>query len=121
MRLSYEQKRIIEQLKRLLNHQPISVYTALLQNYPNPFNPETWIPSQLSEPADVIISIYDINGQLVRKIGLGEIPTGVYVNKNKAVYWDGRNSVGEKVSSGIYFYNLQAGDYNATKRMLILK
>lgn len=95
--------------------------TKLLSNYPNPFNPETWIPFKLSEPATVVISIYDINGQLVRNIGVGEMPDGIYVSKDKAVYWDSRNSAGEKVSSGVYFYNLQADDYNATKRMLILK
>lgn len=95
--------------------------TRLLSNYPNPFNPETWIPFKLSEPAIVVISIYNINGQLVRNIGVGEMPAGVYVSKDKAVYWDGRNSAGEKVSSGVYFYNLQTDDYNATKRMLILK
>jgi len=94
---------------------------ALLQNYPNPFNPDTWIPFHLSEPANVVISIYDIGGQIVRKIGLGEIPAGVYVSKDIAVHWDGCNDTGEKVSSGLYFYTLQAGDYSATKRMLIVK
>lgn len=57
----------------------------------------------------------------MRKIRLGKIPAGVYVDKDKAVYWDGKNNEGEKVSSGVYFYNLQAGDYSATKQMLILK
>jgi len=93
----------------------------LYQNYPNPFNPETWIPFQLSTDANMIISIYDIHGQLVRKIGLGEIPAGVYVSKDKAIHWNGRNDMDEKVASGIYYYNLQAGDYSATKRMLIVK
>lgn len=95
--------------------------TLLLQNYPNPFNPDTWIPFKLSDSANVVISIYDVGGQLVRKIGLGDMSAGVYVSKDKALYWDGRNDIGEKVSSGVYFYNLQAGDYNATKRMLIVK
>jgi len=93
----------------------------LLQNYPNPFNPETWIPFQLAQPANVVISIYDVSGQLVRKIGLGDMPAGVYVSKDRAVYWNGCNDTGEKMSSGIYFYNIQAGNYSATKRMLILK
>jgi hypothetical protein len=95
--------------------------SALLQNYPNPFNPETWIPFQLAETADVSISIYDIGGKLIRLLHLGEIPAGVYVAKDRAAYWDGRNATGEKVSSGMYFYHLKAGDYSSTRRMLILK
>ena len=95
--------------------------SALLQNYPNPFNPETWIPFHLAETADVSISIYDIGGKLIRLLHLGEIPAGVYVAKDHAAYWNGRNATGEKVSSGVYFYHLKAGDYNSTRRMLILK
>ena len=94
---------------------------ALLQNYPNPFNPETWIPFQLAEEVDVSISIYDIGGKLIHFIHLGETPAGVYIARDSAVYWDGRNATGEKVSSGVYFYHLKAGDYSATRRMLILK
>lgn len=52
---------------------------------------------------------------------LGDIPTGVYADKDRSVYWNGCNNAGEKVSSGVYFYTLQAGEYSATKRMLILK
>ena len=93
----------------------------LLQNYPNPFNPETWIPFKLSDDANVVISIYDVESQLIRRIEFGKIPAGVYISKDKAVYWNGRNDAGEKVSSGIYFYHLQAGNYSAIKKMLILK
>ena len=95
--------------------------SSLFQNYPNPFNPETWIPFHLAETTDVSISIYDIGGKLIRLLYLGEIPAGVYVAKERAAYWDGRNATGEKVSSGVYFYHLEAGDYSATRRMLILK
>lgn len=95
--------------------------TVLMQNYPNPFNPETWIPYQLKESSEVTISIYDVSGQLVRRIALNNLPAGMYVNKDKAAYWDGKNSFREKVSSGLYFYTIQAGEYRATKRMLILK
>lgn len=104
-----------------LVYNPIPNQTALLQNYPNPFNPETWIPFKLSDDAKVVVSIYDVEGQLVRKIGLGKMPAGMYLNKDKAVYWDGCNNAGEKVSSGLYFYTIHAGEYRATKRMLILK
>jgi len=95
--------------------------TVLMQNYPNPFNPETWIPFKLADDADIVISIYDISGQLIRKIGLDNIPAGAYTSQDRAVYWNGCNKAGEQVSSGLYFYQLQAGDYRATKRMLILK
>ena len=95
--------------------------TSVLPNYPNPFNPETWIPYQLSEPADVILSIYAVNGRLVRTLDLGHQPAGTYQNKSRAAYWNGRNEVDEPVASGIYFYTLTANDFTATRKMLILK
>ena len=95
--------------------------TALLPNYPNPFNPETWIPYQLSEPADVTLRIYAVNGVLVRTLVLGQTPAGIYQSRSRAAYWDGRNSVGESVASGIYFYTLTAGNFTATRKLLIRK
>ena len=95
--------------------------TQLLANYPNPFNPETWIPYQLSENADVKISIHAAGGQLVRTLDLGYQPVGIYESRSRAAYWDGRNALGERVASGLYFYTLTAGDFTATRRMLILK
>ncbi len=95
--------------------------TSLLPNYPNPFNPETWIPYQLSEPAAVTLHIYAVNGRLIRTLMLGHQPAGMYQSKNRAVYWDGRNQVGEQVASGVYFYTLTAGDFTATRKMLIRK
>ncbi len=95
--------------------------TTLLSNYPNPFNPETWIPYQLSEAADVSISIYAIDGQLVRTLALGHQPIGIYESRSRAAYWDGKNELGEPVASGLYFYTLTAGDFNATRKMLIRK
>ena len=95
--------------------------TILAQNFPNPFNPETWIPYQLSKPADVSISIHNIAGQLVRTLDLGLHPVGSYMTPATAAYWDGKNAVGERVSSGIYFYTLQTADFAATRRMVILK
>ena len=82
--------------------------TALLANYPNPFNPETWIPYQLSTPAEVTLHIYAVNGELVRTLALGHQPAGMYQTRSRAAYWDGRNSLGETVASGIYFYTLTA-------------
>jgi hypothetical protein len=95
--------------------------TALLQNYPNPFNPETWIPYQLATEADVDVVIYDSGGQQVCNLKLGSQLPGLYLTQEKAAYWDGRSDTGEWVSSGTYFYHLQAGDYSAAKKMIILK
>jgi len=95
--------------------------THLLVNYPNPFNPETWIPYQLAEPADVSRTIYGIDGQVVRHLDVGCQPAGVYQTRSRAAYWDGRNAVGEPVASGIYFYTLTTGDFTATRKLLIRK
>ena len=95
--------------------------TRLLANYPNPFNPETWIPYQLIRAADVQITIYDIKGAVVRQLDLGHQAAGFYTARSKAAYWDGRNTSRKVVASGVYFYQFQAGDYSATRRMVILK
>ena len=95
--------------------------TALLHNYPNPFNPETWIPYQLKTPTEVRIAIYDLRGVLVRELSLGYQVAGRYTSRARAAYWDGRNTVGEPVTSGLYFYTLTTGDFSATRRMVILK
>ena len=95
--------------------------TALLTNYPNPFNPETWIPYQLAQPAEVAVSIHTTDGKLIRTLALGQLPAGVYQDKDRAVYWDGKNEQGESVASGVYFYTLKAGEFSATKKMLIRK
>jgi hypothetical protein len=95
--------------------------TALLANYPNPFNPETWIPYQLAEPAEVTVSIYTVDGQLVRTLDFGYQAVGVYASRSRAAYWDGKNSVGEPMASGVYFYTLTAGDFTATRKLLIRK
>ena len=95
--------------------------TALLSNYPNPFNPETWIPFQLAKPTNVSIKIYTSNGQLVRHIDLGYKPAGEYHSRHEAVYWNGMNDEGEPVASGVYLYTMAAGEFTATRRMLIIK
>ena len=95
--------------------------TVLLANYPNPFNPETWIPYQLAKPAEVTVSIHAADGTLVRTLALGQLPAGVYQDKDRAAYWDGKNEQGESIASGVYFYTLKAGDFSATKKMLIRK
>ena len=95
--------------------------TALLPNYPNPFNPETWIPYHLAKNADVTVTIYNIDGQVVRSLMLGHQPAGMYQSRSRAAYWDGKNAFGETVASGVYFYTLTAGNFNATRKMLIRK
>ena len=95
--------------------------TQLFANYPNPFNPETWIPYQLAKSADVKISIYAADGKLIRLLDLGHQPIGIYQGKSRAAYWDGKNRLGEPVASGVYFYTLTAGDFTATRKMLIMK
>ena len=95
--------------------------TQLLPNFPNPFNPETWIPYQLANASNVQITIYDTRGILVRTLALGHQSGGDYTGRNSAAYWDGRNQLGESVASGLYFYTLTAGDFTATRRLLIKK
>ena len=99
----------------------IPAQTELLANYPNPFNPETWIPYRLAEDASVSLTIYGASGSLVRTIDIGFTPAAVYQGRSEAIYWDGRNDFGEQVSSGIYFYHLNAGDFSATRKMVIVK
>ena len=95
--------------------------TQLLANYPNPFNPETWIPYQLAADSEVRITIYDITGMIVETLPLGHQPAGIYQSRSRAAYWNGRNHAGEPVASGVYFYTLTAGDFTATRKMLIQK
>jgi hypothetical protein len=93
----------------------------VLQNHPNPFNPETWIPYYLAEGCDVQLTIYNQKGELVRRIDLGHKPEGVYTSRGDAIYWNGRNDQGEKVASGLYFYQIKAGRFQQVRRMLLLK
>ncbi len=111
----------IANLQNLLTALIIPEETALHANYPNPFNPETWIPYQLATPAEVTLTIYNMNGGAVRRFELGHQSAGLYQSRNRAAYWDGRNGRGESVASGIYFYTLKAGEFTATRKMLIRK
>ena len=109
--------RFLEQLLTALTPEE----TTLLPNYPNPFNPETWIPYRLAEDAFVTLTIYDQSGGVVRTLDVGHRVAAFYESRSKAIQWDGRNEIGEHVVSGVYFYHLSAGDYSATRKMLILK
>ena len=113
----------LERLLTLLSRRdlPVPKETGLLANYPNPFNPETWIPYQLSEAAEVTVTIHASDGKLVRTLELGQVSAGVYSEKDRAAYWDGQNEQGEPVASGVYFYTLKAGEFSATRKMVIRK
>ncbi len=104
---------VLEQL--LVSLTPTA--TELLPNYPNPFNPETWIPYRLAADAFVTLTIYDLSGQVVRTLEVGHRRASAYEPRSKAIYWDGRNQVGEQVASGVYYYHLAAGDYSATRKL----
>lgn len=95
--------------------------SRLLPNYPNPFNPETWIPFELAQGSQVTIQIYNSLGELVRELELGYRHAGMYLNKERAAYWDGRNRSGEQVASGLYFYTLKAGSFSATRKMIVVR
>ena len=112
------QKELVEPI---LVPERIPRVTALLPNYPNPFNPETWIPYRLAHDAEVILTIYAANGKVVRELDLGHRTAGNYQHRAKAAYWDGRDALGFPVSSGVYFYTLSAGEFSATRKMLIAK
>ena len=113
---------LLKELLHLLTEmREIPDTTALLPNYPNPFNPETWIPYHLATDAAVKLTIYDVHGVAVRTLTLGHQSAGVYESRTRAAYWDGRNQLGEPVASGLYFYTLTAGDFNATRKLLIAK
>ena len=113
---------VLEGLLQLLAEMgAIPETTALLPNYPNPFNPETWLPYQLAKAADVTLTVYDMRGVAVRQLVLGHQPAGVYQSRGRAAYWDGKNDFGEPVASGVYFYTLTAGEFTATRKLLIRK
>ena len=108
-------------LTALTKESSIPTETALLPNYPNPFNPETWIPYLLKEAADVKLTVYGVQGRVVRTLAAGFQSAGVYRSRDRAAYWDGRNERGESVATGVYFCTLAAGDFSTTRRMLVGK
>jgi len=89
---------------------------GLDQNYPNPFNPTTDIKFALPAGSHVQLAVYNVLGQNVRNLVDQDMPAG-----NHKVTWDGRNSDGQQVSSGIYFYRISADNFSATKKMMMLK
>lgn len=115
-----EMRTLLKGLIQRIEPKPTPQKTALRQNFPNPFNPEIWIPFDLAKGTEVRLNIYDATGRLVRTLDLGYKPAGVYESKANAAYWDGTNHHGERVSSGLYFYQLLAGDFHSEMRKLMI-
>ena len=115
----------IELVKRFLNRllMPVGgpLQTKLHANYPNPFNPETWVPYQLAEDAEIAIRIYNTEGKTVRTLFSGHQASGYYLNRSRAAYWDGKNELGEQVASGVYIYELTTPTFKQTKRLVVIK
>ena len=116
-----EKEELIFNLLKASLPERISGQTQLLPNYPNPFNPETWIPFELGQDSDVSLTIYDVAGYMIQQLDLGLRPAGVYLERNKAIFWDGRTQSGELAASGTYFYILKTEDCTFTQKMIILK
>jgi len=113
-------------LWNIFDNQKLFVQSAGDENYmgpsyPNPSNPETWIPYKLAQNTDVVIRIHNSTGQHIRTLNLGNKNAGIYITKDKAAHWDGLNDAGEKVSSGIYFYSIQAGDFRDTRKIVFIR
>ena len=108
----------VKNLEMLIN-SVVPNETRLLPNYPNPFNPETWIPYDLGQDADVSVHIHNLKGEHIRHLRVGFQTAGSYRTPSRAVHWNGRNSIGETVASGVYFYTFTAGDFTTTQKMLI--
>ena len=89
---------------------------SLNQNYPNPFNPVTDIQYSIGQAVAVRLDVYDLSGQLVRSLINERKQPGTYV-----AAWDGRDARGNRLSTGVYLYTLQAGDTRTTRKMLLLK
>ena len=98
------------------NNLSVPIVYFIFQNYPNPFNPTTKISYQLKEPGKVVLNIYNVRGQLVKKLVYDE-----HVSGKHSVVWDGKNENGKAASSGIYLYRMQSKSFSETRKMIFLK
>jgi len=103
-------------ISSLVSAESIPATFALDQNYPNPFNPETTLRYHLPEEAKVTRTVYNLQGQLIRKLESGNRNAGSY-----EVVWDSRNDKGRQVASGVYFYRLHAGEFSAVKKLALIR
>jgi hypothetical protein len=92
------------------------VKTELKGNYPNPFNPETTIRFSVKEAGPVSVEIYNLKGQLVKRLVNEEKTAGEH-----SVVWNGTDNNNRPVSSGVYFYRMNAGKYSSSKKMIMMK
>ena len=97
-------------------NEELLITNCKLRNFPNPFNPTTTISYSLKENAKVSLTIFNIKGQKVKTLVNEVLPSG-----DHSADWNGRDSNGKQVSSGIYFYKLKAGDYQRVKKMILLR
>ncbi|MCD4818808.1 MAG: T9SS type A sorting domain-containing protein [Candidatus Cloacimonetes bacterium] len=89
---------------------------SLSPNYPNPFNPETTIDFSLKETDNVSLKVYNIKGQLVKTLVNEKKETG-----NHSIVWNGKDNNDRKVSSGVYFYQINADEFTDVKKMMMIK
>ncbi|HAW49455.1 TPA: hypothetical protein DCX16_00670, partial [bacterium] len=97
--------------------------SILLQSFPNPANNSCWIPFKLAEDAYVSLTIYNILGQKVKTIEVGQRKRGSYTKakEGSAIFWDLKNDSGQRVSTGLYYYKLKLGKFSQTKSMVVGK
>ena len=117
---SDDEETILHVLESILT-KTLPKQSRLLANYPNPFNPETWIPFRAAKDGNASVTIYDINGTIIRLLPIGYVLAGNYLGPDKAIYWNGKTDAGEYVSSGTYFYQIKLVDYTETRKMIIVK
>ena len=108
---------LVSVAQEVLSNDIVSVPSQyeLYQNFPNPFNPTTEIRYALAELSDVVVSVYDLKGRLMKTLISQKQPAGL----NK-ILWDGTDNVGKKVSAGMYLYTIEAGTFRKTKKMIML-
>jgi len=94
----------------------ITEVSKLIGNHPNPFNPSTTISFSIQNNSNIELSIYNIKGQKVKQLVRDQFSAG-----EQSVVWDGRDENSKSVSSGIYFFKLNAGDFEKTKKMILIK
>jgi hypothetical protein len=112
---------IVSMLNGAKGAPALNLVNELGASFPNPTNPEAWIPFKLADGSDVVVRIYNTRGQLVRTLDLGYRLPGRYTTEATAAHWDGKDENGQRISSGVYFYNIKAGNFTATRKLIVLQ
>ncbi|MDA1193241.1 MAG: hypothetical protein O3A46_16315, partial [Candidatus Poribacteria bacterium] len=113
--------RSLDTLGMLKDVGDFSVSARLLSPFPSPSNPEVWVPFALGESSDATVTIYNLRGEVVRRLELGWKAAGVYDTRDLAAYWDGRNELGEAVASGAYVVELRTQTSRSTRLITIVR